>query len=111
MKHYSLRLGLCLTLVLATANSHFTRAQQGLVAENPTQLMLVGDKVIKVNEAINMVQGFGNTFMLTTPEGNVIIDTSIVLHARKHHQLLTAENKASIKYIILTHAHGDHTGG
>ncbi len=111
MKHYSLRLGLCLTLVLATATGLVARGQQGLVADNPTQLMRVGDKVIKVNEAISMVQGFGNTFMLTTPEGNVIIDTSIALHARRHHQLLTAENKASIKYIILTHAHGDHAGG
>jgi len=112
MKHHSLRIALGLTLVFATANSPVTRAlQQGLVAENPAQLMRVGDKVIKVNEAINLVQGFGNTFMITTPDGNVIIDTSIVLHARKHHQLLTAENRAPIKYIILTHAHGDHTGG
>lgn len=73
--------------------------------------MRVGDKVIRVNEAISMVQGFGNTFMVATSEGNVIIDTSIAMHARKHHQLLTADNKGPIKYIILTHAHGDHTGG
>lgn len=111
MKHRSLCLGLCLTLFLTGTNGLVARAQTGLVAEDPTQLMRVGDKVIKVNEAISMVQGFGNTFMITTPEGNVIIDTSIVLHARKHHQLLTAENKSPIKYIILTHAHGDHTGG
>jgi alkyl sulfatase BDS1-like metallo-beta-lactamase superfamily hydrolase len=85
--------------------------QQGMVANNPTDLLRIGDKVIKVNEAISMVQGFGNTFMVATSEGNVIIDTSIALHAQKHHQLLTAENKGPIKYIILTHAHGDHTGG
>lgn len=100
-----------LIFLLIAANVAVTRAQQGLVAEKPADLMRVGDKVIKVNEAISMVEGFGNTFMLTTPEGNVIIDTSIAQHARRHHQLLTAENKASIKYIILTHAHGDHAGG
>lgn len=110
MRLYPPRVCLCLAL-LAITGPLVARGQQGLVAENPTQLMRVGDKVIKVNEAINMVQGFGNTFMVTTPEGNVIIDTAIAQHARRHHQLLTADNKAPIKYIILTHAHGDHTGG
>lgn len=100
-----------LLLVLATSNVLVARVQQGMVADNPTDLLRIGDKVIKINEAISMVQGFGNTFMVTTEEGNVIIDTSIAMHAGKHHQLLTAENKGPIKYIILTHAHGDHTGG
>lgn len=100
-----------LVIVLASSNIIGARGQQGMVADNPTDLVRVGDKVIKVNEAISMVQGFGNTFMVATNEGNVIIDTSIAMHARKHHQLLTAENKGPIKYIILTHGHGDHTGG
>jgi alkyl sulfatase BDS1-like metallo-beta-lactamase superfamily hydrolase len=100
-----------LMFVLATSNVLVVRGQQGMVADNPTDLLRVGDKVVKINDVISMVQGFGNTFMVTTSEGNVIIDTSIAMHARKHHQLLTAENKGPIKYIILTHAHGDHTGG
>ena len=98
-------------IVCAMSGALTARAQQGMVAENPTDLLRNGDKVIKINEAISMVQGFGNTFMVKTSEGNVIIDTSIALHARKHHELLTADNKAPIKYIILTHGHGDHTGG
>ena len=111
MKLCSLRTSLWLALLLSAANFPAVNAQQGLVADNPTDLMRVGNKVIKVNEAISLVQGFGNTFMLTTSEGNVIIDTSIAAHARRHHDLLTAENKGPIKYIILTHGHGDHTGG
>ncbi|MEK6407110.1 MAG: MBL fold metallo-hydrolase [Acidobacteriota bacterium] len=111
MKLLFLRICLCLAVLLTTSNSFVVRGQQGMVADNPTDLLRIGDKVVKVNEAISMVQGFGNTFMVTTSEGNVIIDTSIAMHARRHHQLLTAENKGPIKYIILTHAHGDHTGG
>src|SRR4029079_1233842 len=102
----SLALIVCVIIGPLTAD-----AQQGMVAENPADLLRNGDRVIKINEAISMVQGFGNTFMVKTGEGNVIIDTSIALHARKHHELLTADNKAPIKYIILTHGHGDHTGG
>lgn len=105
------RLRFVLTILIVSSNVLAARGQQGMVADNPTDLVRVGDKVIKINEAISMVQGFGNTFMVTTSEGNVIIDTSIAMHARRHHQLLTAENKGPIKYIILTHAHGDHTGG
>ncbi|HSB09738.1 MAG TPA: MBL fold metallo-hydrolase [Blastocatellia bacterium] len=105
------RFVLSLIAFLATNGAFVAGAQQGIVADNPTDLLRIGDKVIKVNEAISMVQGFGNTFMITTSEGNVIIDTSIAAHARRHHQLLTADNKAPIKFIILTHGHGDHTGG
>jgi len=81
------------------------------MAQNPADLTRVGDKVINVNEAISMVQGFGNTFLVKTSEGNVIIDTSIAAHAQKHKQLLSPTTSGPIKYIILTHGHGDHTGG
>jgi len=94
----------------AATNIIAVDGQQGM-AQNPADLTQVGNKVIKVNEAINLVQGFGNTFMLTTNEGNVIIDTSIAAHAQKHKQLLSAVTAGPIKYIILTHGHGDHTGG
>jgi len=102
---------LCLALCLTSLPVHVTNAQQERMPDNPAALTHVGDQVIKVNDAIKMVLGFGNTFMVTTPEGNVIIDTSIAPHARVHHRLLRAESSAPIKYIILTHAHGDHTGG
>ena len=104
------RIYISLISSLLAINSIVAHAQQGM-AQNPADLTRVGDKVIKVNEAISLVQGFGNTFLLATREGNVIIDTSIAAHAQRHKPLLTAENKGPIKYIILTHGHGDHTGG
>jgi len=55
--------------------------------------------------------GFGNTFMVTTKAGNVIVDTSLPINAARHHALLKAVSAAPIKDIILTHGHGDHTGG
>src|SRR5687767_15684107 len=88
-------------LILAQAGDLFGRQQP--MADNPSDLLRNGDKVIAINEAISMVEGFGNTFLVKTAEGNVIIDTSIVLHARKHKELLGAEAKGPIKYIILTH--------
>jgi alkyl sulfatase BDS1-like metallo-beta-lactamase superfamily hydrolase len=55
--------------------------------------------------------GFGNTFMVTTKAGNVIIDTSGPADVELHRALLTAVSKAPVRDIILTHAHNDHTGG
>ena len=66
---------------------------------------------IKVNDAIYQAVGFGNTFLVITPDGNVIIDTSGANMAPKHHDLLTKVSDQPVRYIILTHGHGDHTGG
>jgi glyoxylase-like metal-dependent hydrolase (beta-lactamase superfamily II) len=68
-------------------------------------------EALKVNEAIYQGIGFGNTFLVTTPEGNVIVDTSSPNIAPKHRELLTKVSAAPVRYIILTHGHGDHTGG
>ena len=88
--------------------------QQESLPDNPTDLFRTGQdlkKAVRVNEAIYQAIGFGNTFMVTTSEGNVIIDTSMVFNAAHHKQLLKAENSGPVKYIILTHGHGDHAGG
>jgi alkyl sulfatase BDS1-like metallo-beta-lactamase superfamily hydrolase len=68
-------------------------------------------EAIKVTDAIYMAEGFGNTFMVITGEGNVIIDTSLSYNVKHHKRLLRAIDEGPIKYIILTHAHADHTGG
>jgi alkyl sulfatase BDS1-like metallo-beta-lactamase superfamily hydrolase len=66
---------------------------------------------IKINDGIYQAVGFGNTFLVVTPAGNVVIDTSIAGMATKHYDMLRKLSDAPIKYIILTHGHGDHTGG
>ncbi len=52
-----------------------------------------------------------NTFLIVTNGGNVIVDTSVAAAASAHKEALTAVNAGPIKAIVLTHAHGDHTGG
>jgi len=109
---------LCLTLSLASilslAPAISSLAHQDQMPPNPVVLLRVGQdqkKALKVADNIFQAIGFSNTFMVTTPAGNVIIDTSMPFNAALHKRLLTAENAGPIKYIILTHAHGDHTGG
>ena len=65
----------------------------------------------KINSVIYKATGFGNTFMIVTGEGNVIIDTSLQAMAPKHKSLLSAINDDAIHSIIITHGHPDHIGG
>jgi len=74
-----------------------------------------------IYEAIGVAVGTGgdrnvavpasNTFLVTTSAGNVVIDTSLAAAALAHKQALAAKSTAPVKAIVLTHAHGDHTGG
>ncbi|HKQ89759.1 MAG TPA: MBL fold metallo-hydrolase [Blastocatellia bacterium] len=88
-----------------------TSAQEGQMSDNPLSAGQDQKRALKFGEAIYQAVGFGNTFMVVTEAGNVIIDTSMPFNAARHKQLLQAENAGPIKYIILTHAHGDHAGG
>ena len=90
--------------------------------DNPTTLVQQGanqKEALRINDAIYQAIGFGNTFLVKTSDGNVIIDTSSPGLAQRHVKLLKAVshpvnhpvNNDLVKYIILTHGHGDHTGG
>jgi alkyl sulfatase BDS1-like metallo-beta-lactamase superfamily hydrolase len=102
------------TQALLLLISAATVARPQAMPENPAALVRVGEdqrEALKINDSIYQAIGFGNTFLVTTPEGNVIIDTSMPQIARRHQRLLKAVSGGPVKYIILTHGHGDHTGG
>lgn len=86
------------------------RLPSAMAQVDPTQ----GLTVNKVVPGIRYVEGrnvSSNTFVVDTSEGAVIIDTSRPPVSRAHFDLLQKEGVKSAKYVILTHGHGDHTGG
>lgn len=65
----------------------------------------------QIAPGIYRATGFGNTFLVTTGAGDVIIDTSLAVYAPKHRALLSQVSGADPHTIVITHAHGDHLGG
>ena len=81
---------------------------------NPMSPMREGldrTEAVKITDNIYQSVGFGNSFLVITPAGDVVVDTGNPGVAQHHVTLLKARSTAPVKYIILTHGHGDHTGG
>lgn len=68
-------------------------------------------KLVKINDSISMAMMASNVYLVTTPDGNVVIDTAPAKQAATAKQLLSAVNHAPVKFIVLTHGHADHIGG
>jgi alkyl sulfatase BDS1-like metallo-beta-lactamase superfamily hydrolase len=102
---------ICLRLGLIAFLFAFELQAQNPIPDNPLRAGANQKQATRINESIYQAIGFGNAMMVVTGEGNVVIDTSIRAQADRNKKLLQAENSGPIKYIILTHGHGDHTGG
>ena len=69
-------------------------------------------EVRKVTDNVYYATGVGNTIMVTTSEGNVLLDTGLSIQAAKQLRLLKEEvSDAPVTHIVLSHSHADHTGG
>ena len=90
----------------------------GVVADNNTrgiaaaELITLPIKVDEVAPGVFRASGVGNTFVITTSEGNVIFDTGLVIQASEQiRQLKTILGDFEPVKIVLSHSHADHVGG
>ena len=90
----------------------------GVVAENnarglaAAELITLPIKVEEVTPGVFRASGVGNTFVITTSEGNVIFDTGLVIQASEQiRQLKAALGDFEPVKIVLSHSHADHVGG
>ncbi len=68
----------------------------------------------RFNDFISMSEGNSNTFLIETPDGNVLINSGMGLEAPVHHSNfsdLAGEIDGTIKFLAVTQGHVDHVGG
>ena len=53
----------------------------------------------------------GNSYLLTTPEGDVLVNAGTLGDARRGRELFRAVSRQPIRYIILTQSHANQYGG
>ena len=67
---------------------------------------------VMIKENIYMLKGSGgNIGLLIGKDGNLLIDDQYAPLSEKIKAAVQSIDKGSIKYLINTHIHGDHTGG
>ncbi|MDO3634183.1 alkyl sulfatase dimerization domain-containing protein [Mycolicibacterium arseniciresistens] len=65
----------------------------------------------EVSPGIWLSPGLSNSYMLTTSEGRIVLNTGMGFEGPVHRANYDAVDTAPIRYVILTQGHVDHVGG
>jgi glyoxylase-like metal-dependent hydrolase (beta-lactamase superfamily II) len=66
---------------------------------------------VRVRDFLFMSEGASNSYLVTTPAGDVLINTGLGSEAPLHERAFGAVSRSPIRYIVLTQGHVDHVGG
>ncbi|MCP4906426.1 MAG: MBL fold metallo-hydrolase [bacterium] len=64
-----------------------------------------------INDFIHLSEGLSNSFLITTDEGNIVVNCGMGFESPYHKANYEALSNQPIRYIILTQGHVDHVGG
>lgn len=65
----------------------------------------------RIHEFIAMATGLSNVYLITTTEGNVLVDTGFGPQAPRQHELLREVSDAPVRYLFLPQGQQDDIGG
>src|ERR1700712_741160 len=69
------------------------------------------DAVIERAPGIYESRGVGNSYLLTTPAGDVLVNAGTLGDARRGRELFRKVSQAPIRFIVLTQSHANQYGG
>lgn len=69
------------------------------------------DQAVQIHPQIWMSEGASNSYLITTDDGNVLINTGLEMEAPVHQRCFAQVSEAPIRAILLTQGHVDHVGG
>lgn len=65
----------------------------------------------KINDFVYLSEGLSNSYLITTREGRIVINTGMGFEAPVHKRNFDAIASTPTRYILLTQGHVDHVGG
>jgi alkyl sulfatase BDS1-like metallo-beta-lactamase superfamily hydrolase len=85
-------------------------------ASQPLNAQIINDgagrqDAIDLGSGIWMSKDVSNLYLVTTADGNVLINTGIIYSAAENKRRFDAVSKSPIRKIIFTQSHEDHIGG
>lgn len=87
--------------------------QQPLYRSRPSgfEIQPARGPATEVGPGIYLSQGLSNSFLITTGEGRIVINTGMTFEGPVHRRSYDAVNSSPIRYVIFTQGHVDHIGG
>ena len=70
-----------------------------------------GDPAVEVGDGIWLSAGLSNSYMLTTDEGRVVLNSGMGFEGPFHRQVYDAVDTSAIRALVFTQGHYDHVGG
>ncbi len=78
------------------------------------KLVLAGegqDKAVAITDFIFMVKDISNAHLVTTADGDLMVNTGFMTSADRNVELLRPHRTGPLRHIIFTQSHADHFGG
>jgi glyoxylase-like metal-dependent hydrolase (beta-lactamase superfamily II) len=69
------------------------------------------EQAVPIAPGIWMSPGLSNSYLVTTDEGRIVINTGMGFEGPVHRSLYDEVDDSPIRYVILTQGHYDHVGG
>ena len=87
--------------------SEYVRNQPDFFAVGPAS----APAAVDTGAGIWCSPGMSSTYLITTDDGRIVVNTGMWFEARTHKRNYDAVTTAPTRYIILTQSHTDHIGG
>jgi alkyl sulfatase BDS1-like metallo-beta-lactamase superfamily hydrolase len=68
-------------------------------------------EAVEITPFVFMARDISNAHLVTTDDGDVVINTGMPDGAERSHALFAPHRTGPLRYIVLTQSHGDHYGG
>ena len=65
----------------------------------------------QINDFIFMAKDMSNAYLVTTADGDVMVNTGFVATTERNKALLAPHRTGPLRYIVITQSHADHFGG